>query len=127
MDSMQIAIIVAAVLALSIIVTAYIIWRLTKQQSGVIQDRLDAYATRGGVDVAERRERRTVAARLDRSLRRRAYGRQLADDLSRADVQLRISEFIMLSVLAGVLGILFGLLLFQTPVLALLAGFLAFF
>jgi len=125
--SMQIAVLVAGALALSIVATAVIIWRLARQQSGVIQNRLDAYATRGGVDVVERRERRTMAFRLDRSLRRRAYGRLLAEDLSRADVQLRISEFMMLSVLAGVMGVLFGLLLLQTPVLALLVGFVAFF
>ena len=54
MDLTQLAMLVAGALALSIMVTAYVIWRLARQQSGVIQDRLDAYATRSGVDLAER-------------------------------------------------------------------------
>lgn len=123
----QIGLLVAGTLALSITITAYVIWRLARQQSGVIQDRLDAYASRSATDMAERRERRTMAGRLDRTLRKQAFGKQLADDLSRADLQLRISEFMALSVLAGVLGVLFGLILFDLPVLALVVGFVCFF
>ncbi|NLT42608.1 MAG: secretion system protein [Anaerolineae bacterium] len=122
----EIGLLVAGALALSIVATSYVVWRLVRQQSGVIQDRLDAYATRSSVDVAERKERRTIAGRLDRALRRRNYGRQLSEDLSRADVQLRISEFVMLSILAGVLGVLFGLILFDLPALALVVGFVCF-
>ncbi len=123
---MQIAIVVAAAIALSISVTFWLVWRLVKGQTGMIQDRLDTYATRSQTAGAVR-QRRTVAAQLDQALRKRPYGRKLAEELTRADLQLRVSEFVVLSVLAAVLCTLFGLLLLGTPVLALLFGFGGFF
>lgn len=124
---MQIAILVAVAIALSISATAWLVWRLVRGQSGVIQERLASYAARGGSEVVKRQHRPTMAAQMDQALRKRPFGQRLAQDLSRADLQLRVSEFVVLQVLCAVLSVLFGLVLFATPALALLIGFGAFF
>ncbi|MGI6207857.1 MAG: type II secretion system F family protein [Anaerolineae bacterium] len=124
---MQVAFLVAIAIVLSISATAWVIWRLARGQSGVIQDRLEAYAARGGADVVQVRQRRTIAAQLDQMLRKRAYGRRLAEELARADLQLRVSEFVVLSLLSAVMSALLALLVFAMPALAVVAAFAGFF
>lgn len=124
---MHVAVLVAVAIALSISTTAWLVWRLVRGQSGVIQDRLAAYAARGGSEIAERRPRPTIAVQMDQALQKRAFGQHLAEELGRADLQLRVSEFIVLSVLGAVLAVLFGLIVFGVPALALLIGFGTFF
>ncbi|MHB0878945.1 MAG: type II secretion system F family protein [Anaerolineae bacterium] len=124
---MQIALILGVFLMLTVAASAWIVSRLVRGQSGVIQSRLETYAARGRMAESEKREKRTVAVQLDQELRKRRFGQRLADDLARADMQLRLSEFFMLSVLSAVFGVLLGLLLFSTPVIALLTGVLSYF
>jgi len=123
---MSIVAIVALILVLTVSASGWFFWRLLESQAGVIQERLETYASRG-IAAPVRRERRTIAVRLDRALRQRPFGQHIADELARADLQLRVSEYLSLCLLSGVMGILFGLLLFGTPVLALLSGVVGLF
>jgi len=124
---MQVAIVIALGLMVMIGLTTWLVWHLARGQSGVIQNRLETYAARGRTLNQERRPRRTMAAQLDQALRRRSYGQHLADELAKADLQLRVSEFFVLSILSTVVGVLIGLILFVVPVLALLVGVVGFF
>ena len=124
---MSVGVLLALVIAIGISLSFWLVSSLVRSQTEVIQDRLETYAARGRSTGPERRPRRTIAVRLDQELRKRAFGRQLAEDLSRADMQLRLSEFVVLCILAGVLSVLLGLILFGTPVLAALLGFMGYF
>jgi tight adherence protein B len=124
---MRVALLVAAILTITISLTAWLIGRLLSGQSGIIEDRLSAYAARGKSADPERRQRRTMAARLDRYLRQRPFGQHLAESLSRADLQYRVSEFMALCVICAVLGLLSGLVLFGTPILAVLVAVVGYF
>lgn len=125
---MQLAVAVALLVMMSISFTSWLVFRLVRGQSGVIQSRLETYAARGRGDVEEGpRQRRTMAVELDQILRRRGFGRRIAKDLAMADLQLRVSEFVSLCLLAAVFGALLGLVLFNLPVLALLSAVVGYF
>lgn len=123
---MQVAVVLALGLMIMISFTSWLVWSLVRGQSGVIQTRLETYAARGRGISQERQPRRTMATQLDQALRKRSYGQHLADELAKADLQLRVSEFVVLSILAAVMCVLIGLILFSTPVLALLTGVIGF-
>jgi len=124
---MQVAVVLALLIAITISFSFWLVSRLVRSQAGVIQDRLESYVARGSASEPVRRRRRSMAASLDQVLRKGSFGRRLAEDLSKADLQLRVSEFAMLSVLAMVSSVLLGLLLFGTRVLALPIGFVGYF
>ena len=111
----------------TISLTVLVVWQVTRGQSGMIQNRLETYAARGHLSGQERRPRKTMAGQLDQALRKRTYGVRLSDELAKADLQLRVSEFVVLSVLSSVMAALFSLILFTTPVIAFLFGVFGFF
>jgi tight adherence protein B len=124
---MQVAILIAAILTITISLTAWLVGRLLSGQSGVVEDRLSAYTVHGKGADRERRQRRTMAAQLDQYLRKRSFGQNLAENLAKADLQYRVSEFMALCVISAVLGALAGLVVSGTPVLAVAAGVFGYF
>jgi tight adherence protein B len=64
---------------------------------------------------------------LDEAMTRRGFAANLRTDLARADIKLRVAEFMGVTVLSVVLFILLGRLLFGSPLLAMVAGVVGFF
>jgi len=96
----------------------------------VIEERLDLYSGRGGAEDKEatpRKKRRSAMDGLDAAMTRRGFAANMRTDLARADIKLRVPEFMAVTVLSAVLFVLLGRLLFGSPLLALLAGVIGFF
>jgi tight adherence protein B len=95
-----------------------------------IEERLDLYSGRSGTEEKEagpRKKRRSAMDGLDEAMTRRGFASNMRTDLARADLKLRVAEFMGVTVLSAVLFILLGRLLFGSPLLALLAGVIGFF
>jgi tight adherence protein B len=95
-----------------------------------IEERLDLYSGRAGADEKEatpRKKRRSAMDGLDEVMTRRGFAANMRTDLARADLKLRVPEFIAITIVSAVLFVLLGRLLFGSPLLALLAGVLGFF
>ncbi|MBN1135673.1 MAG: type II secretion system F family protein [Anaerolineae bacterium] len=96
----------------------------------IIEERLDLYSGRGGpegTDATPRKKRRSAMDGLDEAMVRRGFAANLRTDLARADIKLRVAEFMGVTVLSAILFILLGRLLFGSPLLAMLAGVIGFF
>jgi tight adherence protein B len=119
---------VGAALAVLLIFVGISLARRSSDQA--IEERLDLYSSRGGAeekDAAPRKKRRSAMDGLDEAMTHRGFAANLRTDLARADLKLRVAEFIGVTVLSAVLFLLLGRLLFGSPVLAMLAGVLGFF
>ncbi len=95
-----------------------------------IEERLDLYSGRGGADEkegAQRKKRRSAMDGLDEAMTRRGFAANMRTDLARADLKLRVPEFLAITILVAVLFVLLGKLLLGSPLLALLAGVVGFF
>lgn len=132
------------VLALAVFgATTYIvatIVALAGRQRAEIGERLGSFVRRGAnlhppaADPAEAPEpapsprhrlKEAVLEGFERRLARRSFARDLARRLRRADLRLRVSEYLILTALCGGLGTVGGKLAGLPPVLRLAAGFAA--
>jgi tight adherence protein B len=95
-----------------------------------IESRLDRYATRE-VEAMEQRKKeraeRGLAARLNRRIAGTSTSEKIATQLARADLKIKVPEYILLNVLSVILFFLLGQLIFGTLILALAAGVFGFF
>jgi tight adherence protein B len=119
---------VGAALAVLLVFAGISLARRSGDQA--IEERLDLYGGRSGAedkDAAPRKKRRSAMDGLDAAMVRRGFAANLRTDLARADLKLRVAEFMAVTVLVAVLFVLLGRLLFGSPLLALLAGVIGFF
>jgi len=123
---MQIAVILGVMVAATFSLTTWVVWQMVRGQSGVIQERLETYAARGPLDVEMSQPRSGFMARLDRLLREKSVGKNLALELAKADLPWRVSEFIVLSLLLALLGFLVGTAMLGGPALGALAALVGF-
>lgn len=94
----------------------------------VIQERLDRYGGRkeeGG--ESRRRKRRSAMDGLEAMVTRRGFAANLQTELARADLKLRVAEFMVLNLLSVLLFFLLGRLIFGSPLFGLLFGVVGFF
>jgi len=119
---------VGAALAVLLIFVGLSLARRSSDQ--VIEERLDLYSGRGGAEEKEatpRKKRRSAMDGLDEAMVRRGFAAHMRTDLARADLKLRVPEFMAVTVLSAVLFLLLGRLLFGSPLLAMVAGVIGFF
>jgi len=119
---------VGAALAVLLVFAGISLARRSSDQ--VIEERLDLYSGRGGAeekDTGPSKKRRSAMDGLDAAMARRGFAANMRTDLARADLKLRVAEFMGITVLSAVLFVLLGRLLFGSPLLAAVAGILGFF
>jgi tight adherence protein B len=132
MDALQICmnpIALAAVAFLAILLLFVGLSRASRAGDETIEERLDRYATR--VEVEEKKKGResgqSAIDSLEDAVARRGFAGNLRTDLSRADLKLRVAEFLMLNVASVFVFFLLGKLFFGSLVLGLVAGIVGFF
>ncbi len=110
---------VGAALAVLLVFVGISLARRSSDQA--IEERLDLYSGRGGAeekDKAVSKKRRSAMDGLDEAMTRRGFAANMRIDLARADLKLRVAEFMVITVLIAVLFVLLGRLLFGSPLLA---------
>jgi tight adherence protein B len=119
---------VGAALAVLLVFAGISLARRSSDQA--IEERLDLYSGRGDADDKDKavsKKRRSAIDGLDEALTRRGFAANMRIDLARADLKLRVAEFLVITVLIAVLFVLLGRLLFGSPLLAAVSGVLGFF
>ena len=119
---------VGAALAVLLVFAGISLARRSSDQA--IEERLDLYSGRGGAeekDTGPRKKRRSAMDGLDAAMARRGFAANMRIDLARADLKLRVAEFLVITVLIAVLFVLLGRLLFGSPLLAAVSGIFGFF
>jgi tight adherence protein B len=93
----------------------------------LVDERLDRY---GRVVVPEEEtagERRSAIDGLEHMVSSRGFAANIQTDLARADLKLRVAEFLMLTAVSVVLFFFLGQLLFGSPVVGLAFAIVGFF
>jgi len=120
---------VGAALAVLLIFLGISFARRSSDQT--IEERLDLYSSRGDAEEKEKtggkKKRRSALDGLDEVMTRRGFAANMRTDLARADLKLRVAEFLLVTVLSAVLFMLLGKMIFVSPLLAVLAGVVGFF
>lgn len=119
---------IGAALAVLLVFAGISLARRSSDQA--IEERLDLYSGRGDADEKDKavsKKRRSAIDGLDEALTRRGFAANMRIDLARADLKLRVAEFLAITVLIAVLFVLLGRLLFGSPLLAAVSGILGFF
>jgi len=119
---------VGAALAVLLVFAGISLARRSSDQA--IEERLDLYSGRGDADDKDKavsKKRRSAIDGLDEAITRRGFAANMRIDLARADLKLRVAEFLVITVLIAVLFVLLGRLLFGSPLLAAVSGILGFF
>lgn len=133
MDSLlspAVAPVAAAILAAIAVLFIFIGITFTRRSSDkAIEERLDLYSSRGGADeeATPHKKRRSAMEGLDEAMTRRGFAANMRIDLARADLKLRVPEFLAITAASAILFVLLGKVLFGSPLLALLAGVAGFF
>ena len=93
----------------------------------LVEERLDRY---GRVVVPEEEvdgERRSAMDGLEKMVARRGFTANIQTDLARADLKLRVAEFIMLTIAAVLVFYVLGRLIFGSPLIGVLFAIAGFF
>jgi tight adherence protein B len=99
-----------------------------RSKEDIIEERLDQYATRAVAEqVMEEKERRSAMDGLEDAVSGRGFAANIQTDLARADLKLRVAEFLMLT-LASIVGFfLLGNLIFDSALVGMVFGVVGFF
>lgn len=104
-----------------------------KANESSIDERLERYASRE-VEMMEESKRKRVLSRetgltnrLNRSLSSGSSAQKIASNLARADLKMKVSEFILLNLATVLLGFLIGYLIFSSLLFALAGTMLGYF
>ena len=120
----------AAGAALAVLLVFVGISLARRSSDQIIEERLDLYSARAGAEEKEgapRKKRRSAMEGIDEAMTRRGFAANMRVDLARADLKLRVPEFLGLTVVCAVAFLLLGRLLFGSPLLAMVAGVFGFF
>lgn len=129
---MSAAIIIAGLIGLSIFVTFAGLAQILSASGEAIDDRLGRYATREGqnyafIDANQTESGDDNASWIESQIARRAEASGILGELAKADLKVTATEWTMITF--GVIVAMFfvGLLLFQTPILAMVTAVVGFF
>jgi len=94
----------------------------------VVEERLDRYGSRAETTgESKRKKRRSAMDGLEAMVTKRGFAANLQTELARADLKLRVAEFMMLNILSVLLFFLLARLIFGSPLIGLLFGIVGFF
>ncbi|MBC7242540.1 MAG: type II secretion system F family protein [Anaerolineae bacterium] len=128
--NMTLLIPILAGLSVTLIVLGFALGRRAEPS---LEERLDRYATRE-VELMEERKKgklteedSTIAGRLNRVIVKKESADKIAAELARADLKLKVSEYILINIASIILFALLGQLIFRSPLLALASGVFGYF
>ena len=102
--------------------------RAGRSGDDLIEQRLDRY---GRIEIIEEegkpRKRRSAMDGIEAAVSRRGFAASIQTDLARADLKLRVAEFVMITILAIVGGFLLARLIFGSALVGLLFAVAGFF
>jgi len=131
MESLQILTnpgVIALLVAVAILLLFLGLSRSERAEEQTIEERLDRYASRGDEESPKsRKKRRSAMDQLEEAVARRGFATALRTDLARADLKLRVAEFMLLTVGSVVLFFLVARFIFDSALLGLVFGTVGFF
>ena len=92
-----------------------------------IEERLDRYARIEGEEEEAETQSRSAMDGLEAAVTKRGFAANIQTDLARADLKLRVAEFILLTLVSILVFFLVGDLLFDTPLMGVVFGVVGFF
>jgi tight adherence protein B len=101
--------------------------RAARAGDELVEERLDRY---GRIAVPEEevdRERRSAMDGLEEMVARRGFTANIQTDLARADLKLRVAEFIMLTIAAVLAFYVLGRVVFDSPLIGVIFAIVGFF
>jgi tight adherence protein B len=103
--------------------------RATRAEEHSIEERLDRYAAREveASPTKKKKRRKSAIDGLEDAVSKRGFSANVRLDLARADLKLRVAEFMALTVLLVILFALLGRLIFGSPILGMMMGIVGFF
>jgi tight adherence protein B len=117
----------AGVAALAVLLLFVGLGRAERASDETIEERLSRYATRTEAQGEKSKKRRSKMDGLDDMVTRRGFGTSMQTDLARADLKLRISEFMALTALSIVAFFFLARLIFGSTLLGLVFAVVGFF
>ncbi len=120
-------IVLPAVAAIAVLLLFVGLGRASRASDVRIEQRLDRY---GRIEVEEDMseiKRRSAMDGLEDAVSQRGLAANLRTDLARADLRLRVPEFVLLTILCIVLLFILGFWLFDSPLVGLVSGVVGFF
>jgi tight adherence protein B len=101
--------------------------RAGRRGDDLIEQRLDQYGRIDVVDEHAPDQRRSAMDGIEEAVSKRGFAASIQTDLARADLKLRVAEFVMITVLAIILGFLLGNLIFGSPLIGMVFAVVGFF
>ena len=101
--------------------------RAGRRGDDLIEQRLDQYGRIDVVDDHAPDRRRSAMDGIEEAVSKRGFAASIQTDLARADLKLRVAEFVMITVLAIILGFLLGNLIFGSPLIGMVFAVVGFF
>ena len=101
--------------------------RAGRGRDDLIEQRLDQY---GRIDVEEEyvpSERRSAMDGLEDAVTKRGFAASIQTDLARADLKLRVAEFVMITILSVFIGFVLARLIFGSALIGMLFAVVGFF
>jgi len=101
--------------------------RAGRGRDDLIEQRLGQY---GRIDVEEEyvpSERRSAMDGLEAAVSKRGFAASIQTDLARADLKLRVAEFVMITVLSVIIGFLLARFIFGSALIGMLFAVVGFF
>lgn len=131
MDALQVCMNPAAIAlgaALAVLLLFIGLGRTQQSEDETIEDRLEYYGGREKeASKPSKKDRRKAIDGLEEAVTKRGAGADLQTELARADIKLRVSEFMVLSAVSVFGFFVVAQILFGTPILGLVFGVLGFF
>ncbi|NLE76764.1 MAG: secretion system protein F [Chloroflexi bacterium] len=114
------AVVVPALAGLSLFLVFLGLGRSLGAKDQRVDDRLGRYASRSNeAETVKAKGGSPIGAKLDKALSNKSFAANTARELARADLKLTVSEFVVLNVLAALVGFLLGYLLYRSPFAAI--------
>jgi tight adherence protein B len=127
LDVLMNPLILSVVAALAILLLFWGLSQAGKSRDDIIEERLGQYGGRLTGADEEDRQRGSAIDGLEKAVADRGFAANLRTDLARADVKLRVSEFMLLTLACVIAFFLGARLLFGSALLGLVFAILGFF
>jgi tight adherence protein B len=112
--------------ALAVVLLFVGLGRAGRAGDDLIEERLGRYG-RAEADEAAPKRRRSAMDGIEAAVSTRSFAAGIQTELARADIKLRVAEFVMLTILSVILGFVLGYLIFGAPLFGMLFAVVGFF
>ena len=101
--------------------------RAGRRGDDLIEQRLDQYGRIDVVDDHAPDRRRSAMDGIEEAVSKRGFAASIQTDLARADLKLRVAEFVMITGLDVILGFFLGYFIFGSPLIGMVFAVVGFF